>query len=245
MPFPMHPGCSILGMETDWYIYQHHGHYSPPEHSNISSLHQHSSAQARMGVATKRDRNVPPGIVDPTRRFITNTVTRETLEITKYGAESTGEYTEAIITCKSGGGPPLHYHTSYREEFMAVEGDLVVEVGGSMTALKPGESAEVPIGAVHRFTTLEGEEARFKGRAIPSHAGFERSLYIMFGLANDGFAGEDGLPRSPIQKALIADMSDMRFAGGMGWLANTSVMLMAMYGRWTGEEERLLKKYWD
>ena len=192
-----------------------------------------------------RDRNVPPGIQDPSRRTITNRVTGEIIKVIKYGAETNGEYSEGEVTCLPGGGPPLHYHTSYRERFTAVEGDLIVELDGQTITLKPGESAEIPIGKIHRFTTPAGKEARFRGSAIPAHIGFERSLHIMFGLANDGFAGEDGLPRSPVQKALLASMSDMRFVGSAGVVANALIGAMAWYGRWSGEEERLLKKYWD
>lgn len=196
-------------------------------------------------MSTKRDRNVPPGILDPTRRTITNAVTGETIYVNKYGYETNGEYTEGTLTCKPGGGPPLHYHSSYKEMFTAVEGDLVVELDSKTSTLKPGESAEIPIGAKHRFTTPEGKEAKFSGQAIPAHAGFERSLYIMFGLANDGLSDADGMPKSAIQKALVADMADMRFPGSMGWQANALIRAMAAYGRWSGEEERLLQRYWD
>ena len=196
-------------------------------------------------MAGKRDRNIPPGVVDPERRIITNKVMQDRIHFHKYGYETNGEGLEATLWCKPGGGPPLHYHNTYKERFTAIEGDLVVELNDEKIVLKAGESAEVPIGARHRFTAEGADEIRFKGEVLPAHAGFERSLYIMYGLANDGLAGPDGLPKSPVQKALIANMSDMSFPGGTGMIMNAVIGMLAAYGRWSGEEERLLKKYWD
>lgn len=196
-------------------------------------------------MAPENDRSVPPGMRDAKRRIITNKITGETVHVVKYGAETNGEFSAGDVTCLPGGGPPLHYHTSYRERFTAVEGDLIVKLDGDSLTLKPGESAEVPIGKIHTFTTPKDQQVRFKAEIMPAHAGFERFLHIMYGLANDGLAGADGLPTSFVHKALLTSMSDIRFAGPSGLLANTLIGVVAWYGRWSGEEERLLKRYWD
>lgn len=67
----------------------------------------------------------------------------------------------------------------------------------------------------------------------------------MYGLANDGLSNEHGVPRSMVHSALVADMLDTRFVGGRVAIMNMFVSILAAYGRWSGEEERLLQEYWD
>lgn len=197
-------------------------------------------------MATKRDRNIPPGILDPNRRTIVNQITGERIELAKYGYETGGKTTEAFLWCKPGGGPPLHYHKTYAERFEAVDGDLIVKLGDNPPrTLKPGETADVPIGVKHTFTCEGEEEVKFKGFVMPSHAGFERSLYVLFGLAGDGLLNEQGMPKSLVHTALLAGMSDISFPGASGVVMNLLLSVLGVYGRWSGEEERLLQKYWD
>lgn len=198
-----------------------------------------------------RDRNIPPGVKDEKRRVITNKNSGETITWTKYGYESDGTEASALLVCKPGGGPPTHYHTTYAERFEAVEGELGVMIGKDLNSLKPihlkpGEKADVPIGTVHRFFNDGDKDITFKGYVLPAHPGFERSLYILFGLNNDGLGDpKTGMPLSLLHTALIGDMSDMRFPGFQGGMMNYVGKLLAMYARWTGVEEQLLKKYWD
>ncbi|OAP55379.1 hypothetical protein AYL99_10352 [Fonsecaea erecta] len=197
--------------------------------------------------STKADRNTPPGIRDEKRRTIINKNTGETITWTTYGYESGGKEASAVLVCKPGGGPPVHYHTSYAERFQAVEGELGVILGNREPIhLKPGESADIPIGTSHRFFNDGDKDVTFKGFVLPGHAGFERSLYILFGLNNDGLADpETGMPHSIVHTALIGEMSDMRFPGFQGGLMNYVGKVLALYARWTGVENELLRRYWD
>ncbi|KIW62383.1 hypothetical protein PV04_10563 [Phialophora macrospora] len=198
-----------------------------------------------------RDRTIPPGIKDEKRRSITNKNTGETITWTTYGYESDGKEAAAELVCKPGGGPPIHYHTTYAERFEAVDGELGVLVGKdaahlATVRLKPGEGADIPVGTVHRFFNDGDADVTFRGFVRPAHPGFERSLYILFGLNNDGLADpETGMPRSLLHTALIGEMSDMKFPGLQGGVMNYVGSLLAAYARWTGVEEELLKKYWD
>ena len=195
---------------------------------------------------TKRDRNVPPGILNEARRTIVNKVTGETVVWTKYGYETKGELSEAIIDCLKDGGPPQHYHTTYNERFMPVEGECTVFLGDSQTPqrVNPGESVWVPMGMKHRFTAEKGD-VKIRGQVVPSSPGFEQALYIMFGLTMDDQSNSDGLPKSLVHTAIVSQMSDMKFVGFGGMIMNALVGLLAWYGRVTGEEERLLQRYWD
>ncbi|EXJ54651.1 hypothetical protein A1O7_09992 [Cladophialophora yegresii CBS 114405] len=199
-----------------------------------------------------RDRTIPPGIKDHKRRSITNKNTGETVTWSTYGYETDGKEAAAVLVCKPGGGPPLHYHTTYAERFEALDGaGIGVLLGKDLHSLdtlrlKPGEAADIPVGTIHRFFNDGDTDVTFKGFVRPAHAGFERSLYILFGLNNDGLADpETGMPRSLLHTALIGEMSDMKFPGFRGGLMNHVGGLLAAYARWTGVEEELLKKYWD
>jgi mannose-6-phosphate isomerase-like protein (cupin superfamily) len=201
--------------------------------------------------SAKRDRTLPPGIKDESRRTIVNKNSGEIIIWKQYGVETGGKEAAAELTCSPGGGPPIHYHTTYAERFEAVEGEMGVLVGKDhrnleKVHLKPGEGLDVPIGTVHRFFNDGDKDVKFRGYVRPAHAGFEKSLYILFGLNNDGLADpKTGMPTSLLHTALIGDMSDMRFPGFQGGLMNYVGSLLAMYARWTGVEEELLKKYWD
>jgi hypothetical protein len=41
----------------------------------------------------------------------------------------------------------------------------------------------------------------------------------------------------------MANLGDMRWPGMLA-MANPLIQVVAAYARWSGEEERLLKKYW-
>lgn len=140
--------------------------------------------------------HAPPGLQDSSRRQIQNPVTGEDVYFEKYGHETNGRYTVAIATCKPGGGPPLHYHRVQTERFTAVEGDATIQLGTEPARrLKLGETVEVPPGTLHRFSAGE-EQARLRVEVLPANEDFEKSLYILFGLAKDGLVGVDGLPTS-------------------------------------------------
>jgi hypothetical protein len=58
-------------------------------------------------------------------------------------------------------------------------------------------------------------------------------------LEEDGECDEKGVPKNFVHLCL----GDMKFTGTMALLGPLA-KAVAAYGRWTGEEERLLKKYW-
>jgi hypothetical protein len=62
-------------------------------------------------------------------------------------------------------------------------------------------------------------------------------------LEEDGECDEKGVPKNFVHLCLLADLGDMKFPGMMALLGPLA-KIVAAYGRWTGEEERLLKKYW-
>ncbi|KAH6724167.1 RmlC-like cupin domain-containing protein [Leptodontidium sp. MPI-SDFR-AT-0119] len=200
-----------------------------------------------MSSNSKPPQQPPAGIRDPSRRTLTNHLIKDNVYIEKYGTETNSAYTQVRVTVAPGGGTPLHYHGSYEEHLTCTNGLLSCVVGKKTLTFTPGETAVIPIGTRHRFfNNSENEGLEFMAKVVPAHEGFEKSLYICYGLAEDGKCDEKGLPKSFVHLCLMADLGDMKWPGFMltAGLGNMIVKVVAAYGRWSGEEERLLMKYW-
>ncbi len=196
--------------------------------------------------STNSKPNLPPGLRDIKRRSITNNVNKDTATWDVYGAETNGEYAKATILIQPGGGVPFHLHHSYAETFRALDDDLTVMVGDSQViTLKPGEAATAPIGVKHRFFNDTDHNVTFEGIMRPAHEGFERSLYILYGLANDGLTNEGALPKSFVHLCCVTHMGDFSFPGTFGFFMNPITKLVAWYARWSGVEGELTRRYWD
>jgi hypothetical protein len=108
----------------------------------------------------------------------------------------------------------------------------------------PGETAVILIGTKHRFFNASKDRTvEFVGKVLPAHEGFEKSVHIIYGLAGDGECDAQGLPKSFVHLCLMTDLGDMRWPGMLG-MANPLIQAVAAYARLSGEEEKLLKKYW-
>lgn len=191
------------------------------------------------------DNPLPPGMRDPARRHLANPVFKDYTTVEKYSRETHGEYTRFSGGVRAGGGNPLHYHTTYTETFILSEGELSLETGGVISVLKAGETATVPTGVVHRFfNPSPDKECKFAVEIRPGHEGFEKFLYIAYGMANDGLCDEDGIVKDKSVMALISDLGDIRLAGSWAMLMNPMIKGLAAYKRWMGVEEELLRRYW-
>ena len=59
-----------------------------------------------------------------------------------------------------GTGPPLHIHEREDEWFFVISGQFVIQVGGALHHLKPGDSAFGPRGVAHTFQCMSKENGR-------------------------------------------------------------------------------------
>jgi mannose-6-phosphate isomerase-like protein (cupin superfamily) len=84
-------------------------------------------------------------------------------------AESDGAYVEMEFILPSGCvPPPPHIHPHQVEEYEIVSGSLEVVIDGRWSRLTPGESASVPVGALHTFRNRTGETAVVRNRHTPA-----------------------------------------------------------------------------
>ena len=111
--------------------------------------------------------------------------------------------------------------------------------------LQPGESRTVQKNEMHRFHNPRPDKTiNFEVTIAPAHQGFEKSLHIIYGLAKDGMADERGVPKRFEHLCLVTVMAEMS-SDRWGWVLLGPVMwVMAMWARWRGEEERLVRRYY-
>jgi len=84
-------------------------------------------------------------------------------------AETGGEWVEMEFVLPSGCvSPPPHIHPRQTEEYEVLEGRFDVIVDGVWRTLTAGESASVPIGALHTFRNRSGEVVRVRNWHRPA-----------------------------------------------------------------------------
>ena len=84
-------------------------------------------------------------------------------------AETDGAFVEMEFVLPPGCvPPPPHVHPSQVEDYEVLEGSFDVVVEGEWRTLAPGESASVPVGALHTFKNRSGETVRVRNRHSPA-----------------------------------------------------------------------------
>jgi mannose-6-phosphate isomerase-like protein (cupin superfamily) len=154
-----------------------------------------------------------------------------------------GEYEHVEVYLAPGGGNGLHYHTTYVEEFQAVQGNLHLEVDGEIVILQPGEKAEAPIRSLHRFfNPSESEAIIFHTKIIPAR-NFENMLRIAYGLANDGKVTNKGVPKSVLDMAVLFHLGESYMPGIPISIQKGIFSSLYNLAKLTGTEKRLLQQY--
>lgn len=198
-----------------------------------------------MGPAQRDPNRLPPGIKSPERRKIWTPDAGDWATFDKYGAETNGEYTELTVSLAPGGANASHWHGSYSETFTGSKGEVgIYSASTGRVILQPGDSRTVPAGEVHHFFNPGKEEVELKIVLRPSVEGFEKGLYILYGLARDGKTHSGGIPNNLIHGSIVFVMSDMWPAGIAGVILKPVIIALAALGRALGMEEDLLRRYW-
>lgn len=144
---------------------------------------------------------------------ITNPVIGEEVIFLTTSKQSNGEKTIMEVTIGPKGGNPLHYHKKFSETFNVLEGELSVQIGKEKLKLKNGEKATAEMNNNHRFYNTSGNPVRFTVELTPASEGFENVLRIAFGLAQEGKAGSNGMPKSFVHNGILMNMGEGYFVG--------------------------------
>jgi mannose-6-phosphate isomerase-like protein (cupin superfamily) len=70
-------------------------------------------------------------------------------------------YCVKLMTLKPGYQCSLHYHNNKDETFYVLSGIVMLNVGGVMHRMLPGDYIRIKPGMIHRFHAANGEPATF------------------------------------------------------------------------------------
>ena len=83
--------------------------------------------------------------------------------------DSDGAYVEMAFVLPGGCvAPPPHVHRHQVEEYEVIEGRFEVLLDGAWQSLGPGETASVPVGALHTFRNRSGGLVRVRNWHRPA-----------------------------------------------------------------------------
>lgn len=178
------------------------------------------------------------------KRTIINPLYKDKVTFTQMSEETGGKISELDLTLSPKGGNPPHYHSSFEEMFTAVKGDLGLQLKGKKIILKPGESYTVKKREIHGFfNPSESEEIEFNIKITPGHTGFEQSLRIMYGLAQDGQTLKNGIPKDLGVAFWLGELNDSKVEGFMFKLLQPLGSFLAQKVKSKGLDQVLIKKY--
>jgi quercetin dioxygenase-like cupin family protein len=162
--------------------------------------------------------------------------------VLKTPEETNNDHILVEVELAPGGGTPKHYHTSFTETFIPVEGILGVDVGKNKYRLENSRKAFADRNQVHRFYNPGKETIRFHVKISPAENRFLESLCIGYGLADDGLTNNKGIPSRFDHLAVLLEHSDSRFTGFLR-LIEPFLLRRAKKARKKGVMKELLERY--
>lgn len=176
------------------------------------------------------------------RREIYNPIFNDRCTFLRTSEETQGMFSEMIVELGGQGKNPMHKHTQFEETFIALEGNLGLNLGARKVILTPGERITVRKREPHCFFNPSNETIKFQLQFTPGHRGAENMLRILYGLAEDGLANDKGVPKSLRTIALLGAMGDTSLTG-LHSLLSPLLDYLAVRSREKGLEKMLLAKY--
>jgi quercetin dioxygenase-like cupin family protein len=167
-----------------------------------------------------------------------NPVTRERFVWRHTAASTGGEFAEFDLFLGQGATlAAAHAHPHQREDFRVERGAIVLRVGGGEEErLEAGAERSIEPGTAHTWGQAGPEEAHVVIRLTPALRS-EDFFETFCGLAADGKANKKGLPRNPLQAAVLAHEFRREFAlpsPAARAIGGPVLAILARLGRWTG-----------
>ncbi len=135
-----------------------------------------------------------------------------------------------------------HYHKTYAEAFQCVDGEVEIRLDKKIHTLRKGQSATAHPKINHFFRNRSGKPCKFEVELRLASRGFEQSLQIGYGLANDGLCKRNGFPKDKLALAWLFDISESNLPG---WMSIFEFILrkQAKKAKQKGIDNQLLEKY--
>ena len=136
---------------------------------------------------------------------IENPITGERITFLKTTRETNGELLRFEYILPPGFTIPEHVHPYQEERHEVLSGTLRGRVGGQERDYVQGQWVVGPAGVPHAWQNPSSEEElRFVSELRPPLV-FETILETAFGLARDGKTTKQGIPKNPLQLAVLVD----------------------------------------
>ena len=175
--------------------------------------------------------------------IIENPITRERITFLKTTQETNGELLRFEYVVPPRFFIPEHFHPCQEERHEVLLGTLRGRVGGRERDYTEGERVVGPAGVPHAWKNPSSDEELRLVSEIRPPLIFETILETTFGLARDGKSTKHGIPKNPLQIAVLADESRGMFYSSRvpvavqeGFL--TLLALLASVGRLLGYKAR-------
>jgi quercetin dioxygenase-like cupin family protein len=137
-----------------------------------------------------------------------NPITGERFTFTDTAASTDGELLAFDFALRPGGAVPMpHVHPVQTERFEVREGLMRFRVGLRTVLAGPGDVVEVAPGVAHSFANAGEEEAKLRVEVRPALA-MEEMFAEVIAMAQAGRMTKRGLPRNPLELALLARKYD-------------------------------------
>ena len=137
-----------------------------------------------------------------------NPITGERFTFTHTAASTGGELLAFELALRVGGAVPIpHVHPIQTECFEVVDGSVRFRTGLRTRVAGPGDVLEIAPGVVHSFANVGDTEARLRVQVRPALA-MEDMLAEVVAMAEAGRMSQRGLPRNPLDLALLARKYD-------------------------------------
>jgi quercetin dioxygenase-like cupin family protein len=131
-----------------------------------------------------------------------NPATKERFVWRHTGASTNGEFAEVDLFLDEGAAVDPHIHPKQREDFRVEAGTLQLRAGKEEHTLRVGDVHSVEARTVHAWRNAGPGEVHVVLRFTPAMR-IEDFFETYCGLARDGKVGKKGLPRSPLQMAVL------------------------------------------
>ena len=141
-----------------------------------------------------------------------NPITRERFVWRATTASTAGEYCEFDLHLGAGAKlAAAHRHPKQLETFSLFSRSLEMKLAGERRTLVAGEEAVVPVGTAHSWGNVSDEPAHVLVRLTPS-ALIDEYFEVFCRIAGSGQANKVGLPKNPLQFAVLLDRHRDEFA---------------------------------
>jgi quercetin dioxygenase-like cupin family protein len=175
--------------------------------------------------------------------IIENPVTRERIIFLKTTRETNGELLRFEDVLPPGFSIFEHFHPHQEERHEVLSGTLRGRVGGQERDYAEGERVVGPAGVPHAWRNSSSEQELHLISEIRPPLVFETIMKTSFGLARDGKTTKQGIPKNPLQLAMLVDEMRGMFYSSRAPVAVQEAFLallavMASVGRLLGYKAR-------